>query len=1241
MEDAGTNDIVTRETYPFSDNSKADRDVDKIKVKQSKQKNILNSYRSITYHFTLAGLLADYLSDPTLYRQSELNLIILKSGGKGNSKLTISENTVLDNTVTALSSKTAADVRNKIAAQDPRILNRSTKEDDTAMEKKTDYGFEQVMESVKGFNANSPGRFDLFIENIEIDTLMAFSPEAGSTLPTQIKFDVIEPYSVNGFIEALHFAAVAAGYPSYLQASFLLKMEFWGYPDNGDFSEPEKIPKSERYFPFGLTAVDVDITERGTRYKVSGVPFNERAFGEPNVIKQPIKMEGSTVGEILHNLILKINEQTETSDKDGKLESLGKNHNVYAIKFPKWSNSTGWNTKEEKLKAYELNALAAGGKAAADAFKSQVGRLPPMTEAARSFPGENDIAKAKLVELLKDNALYSMADPGEEGAKPTAYKTNGTAQPTTAQQSKEPEAIKYTPGLTVVQFAEKMNIHEAISSVIRDSEYSRNIIKNVKTNIDKYGMVEYFMVRMEVENLKIFDKTSKRPFQKFTYVVTPYKLHYTCIPTYGQEDIDDAVLTKLSLREYNYIYTGKNVDVLNFKLNFNTLFFEAVPAAMGNNDTPSTKTGAGPTNDNNIKQSDKPTQNGTNQQIPPPPTKVAPADTQSTGGNAGQPLNDPYSIIAKNMHDAVISAKASMITGEIEILGDPFYLVTGGQGNYNPIPDNRGITTDGEADYISGQVLITINFQNPIDIDPDTGIMKFDPKRVPFSGIYQITKCSSTFKDGVFKQRLEILRMPGQILDQNIPVSDPADRIITFPDRTSQVIPDTTRSSNPSQRLNLATAAEQLDRGLPSPGLPGELSNFTAATGGLGGSTNGLLMQTPGATLQLGALAAGSSVVGSTLPSNFSSNIRLNSSGLATINQTGLSSAALIAAATNVLTGNNPVPKAVAGVVTNITNLSLTNALKKSNIGSGIGEGATFKLPGVVVDPTALDIQFGSTINPTSLESGSVSSIVGATKELGVSAIGIINSLGTKISPFAKDIGNKILSMRGTSADPAAIGARVGLDTSQLSGLGNKYQSKILNQISNFGKNIPEGVNLSQAANSGVVLDYISSSKIKNIPPTIPYSVAPAPEVDINYVKAVVAKGGVTALANLYGVNNVKGISENSLPARVVASVLANIPTSQINPFSNVPDKFNAVDTTVIKDKFSSANSQLFGLTGSIPIVDKNLSGSVSSKYGSSASVSPLDKLVSNLSDPNAPPYTGNDPVVRERLGLPAIPLKS
>ena len=1143
-------DKITRETYPFNDAAKADRDLTKKQVVQKPEANILNSYRSVTYSFTLAGLKKDYLKDPKKYRESELDLVILKSGGKGDSKMT------LDSSVTF-----SQQARSDFAAQDPRRVDLTPEQKNVPLR---DYGSELI----NGFNNRSPGRFDMFIENVEIDTLMAFTEGSGSTLPTQVKFEVIEPYSVNGFIEAMHVAAIAAGYPSYLQASFVLKLEFWGYPDAGDFSEPVKIPKSERYFPIGLTGIEVDITERGTRYRCTAVPFNERAFGEPNVIKKPIQMSGPTVGAILFSLIKNINEQVSKSDKDGKSESLGNKHDTYSIKFPLWSDTEGWTD------------------------------------------GFNEIAFSRLSEILKDNALYKMVDPATAG-KPDAYKKQGSNQPPPAQQSKEPEAIKYTPGETVIQFAENMNIHEAITSVIRDSEYTRNILKDVKKNIDQFGMIDYFMVKVEVTNLDVINETTKKPFQNFEYVVTtPYKVHYTRIPTYGQSQIDDKNLKLLSLRQYNYIYTGKNIDIVNFKLNFNTLFFEAVPAAMGNNDTPSAKTGAAPDNGIVVRQNATPTETVQKQQVPTPPTKVESSPVQATGGNAGQPLNDPYAILAKKMHSAIIDSKASMITGEIEILGDPFYLATGGVGNYVSTPDSRGKTKDGEADHIFSEVLITINFRNPVDINPDTGMMIFDPELIPFSGVYKVNKASSTFKDGTFKQRLEILRIPGQILDQDIRPSDPSDANFTRPSPVNQVVPDATRAENPSQRLDSSTALEQLDRGLPSPGLPGELSNFTAATGGLGGSTAGMLMQTPGRVLKSGALAAGSSIIGQTLPVDISSNIRLNSSGLGAINQTGLGSAALIALASNVITGNIPAPRAVGTVATAIGGLAISSVLNKSNKGSGIGEGATVKLPGVASDPTALDIKFGSTIDPTRLADGSVNSILGGTKELGVAAVGIVTSLGTNISPFAKDIGSKIAAFGGTNADPRAIGAQVGLDVSQLSGLSGQYQSKALNQIASFGNNTPQGVNLAQAADAGVVLDYISPSKIQNIPPTTPYSTAPAPGVDIAYVREVAAKGGATAVANLYGVSNIKGISGNLLPAGVVASALANIPTAQVNPFSNITGQFNAVDVNSIKDKAATAQSQLSGLTGSVPILDKNLVGSVSAKFGSSESASPLNKLI-------------------------------
>jgi hypothetical protein len=256
------------------------------------------------------------------------------------------------------------------------------------------------------------------------------------------------------------------------------------------------------------------------------VPYEERAFGEPNLLKKSIKMHGTTVNEILSNLITAVNKQVSKSDADGKESTSNSQHNTYAIKFKKWSDTDGWQDDT-------------AGK----------------------------IGNSKLVEILKDNTLYKMADPGDN-EKPNAYKANNATQPTPSQQAKAPETVKYSPGKSVVQFAENTNIHDIISSVIRDSEYSRNILKNVKGSIDQYGMIEYFMVKIEVTNRDVIDEVSKKPFQEITYVVTTYKVHYKKLPNYGSDLVKEEELKKLSAREYTFIYTGQNLDVINFKLNY-------------------------------------------------------------------------------------------------------------------------------------------------------------------------------------------------------------------------------------------------------------------------------------------------------------------------------------------------------------------------------------------------------------------------------------------------------------------------------------------------------------------------------------------------------------------------------------------------------------------------------------------------------------------------------------------------
>jgi hypothetical protein len=1169
-----------------ADDKEKQRFVDQSKqqVKQSGESNILNGYRSVTYNFTLAALTNAEVNKPDTYRNSELQHTILKSGGKGTDGMAVGSKINV--------SGFANQARQDFASRDPRRLDLT---DDQKSAPPRNFGNELINK----FNSDSPGRFDMFIENIEIETLMAPSQNSNASLATKIQFEVIEPYSVNGFIEALHVAAVSAGYPNYLSACFLLKMEFRGYPDGLGITNPENVPNSTRYFPIGLTGIEVEITERGTKYKVNAVPYNERAFGQPSVVKKPIKMAGTTVKEILENFFTNLNEQVKKMDKDGNAESSSNVYDEYKVKFVDWSPTEGFIA-------------------------------PP--------DNSNKISKSKLTELYRDNNLYKLADPATV-EKMTGYKPDGKKQPTASEQAKAPEKIKLEPNKTIIQFAEGMNVNDVITSVIRDSEYVRNILKDVKGHIDEFGMLDYFLVRLEVENQEKINEVSKKPYQRFIFVVSPYRIHYTRIPSFGSQQVEESKLKKLSLREYNYIYTGKNIDVINFKLNFNTLFFEAVPASMGNKDIPSSRTGSGPTNDSNVKARGADVDRQQANQVPLSPVQVNPSPIQYSGANASQPLDDPYSVLARNMHESIINSKAAMLTGELEILGDPFYIATNGAGNYNGKPDGQGKIANGEANHLYGELLVTINFRNPIDIMPleNGGTMYFDANRVPFSGVYRILKANSTFKEGIFKQRLDILRVPGQILDQDIAPTDPSRVFVNTPSPDDSVQPDSTRAS-PERRASDVNQLERVYPNAPTSGKPVDYTNVTS--GGLAGNDPSLQDRVYGLVGRNSALFTGSSPIGQSLPTDVASNIRLSASGLAGLSQQNLGTAALAAIAANVITGNVPLKRAVGVVAGAAVGTALGSVLKRSNQGSGIGIGATVPINGNVVlpaDATALDVKFGNTINPSSLPVGSINEFTSSVKGLGTSAINAVQNTAKDVGQFVNGIGDKITSMTSSPLDPQGVAAKLGLNTAAISGLSSN-PSKIFGQVNNIVSSVPQNVDLQQAVDSGLRLESIPPNKMKNIPATQPYSTAPDPIVETAYVNEVVKKGGIRGLENLYGVNSISKLSSNIVPDEVINSAAASIPAVSFNAFASANSFKNPIDSSVLADKFGTVKSQLSSLTGLPNIKDQSILGSVSSRFGSaSVGSSPLDKLVNKLNDPNAPPYTGSDPIIRNRLGLPPL----
>jgi hypothetical protein len=1206
-------------------------DITKREVLSSGQSNVLNGYRSSTYKWTLAALKKGYDKNPELYRSSSLELVILESGGKGTRGIVSPDD---------LSSKIAeANKKYQRVATDQAATVDSVK----AAEREKSSTIERLNSTdglVASFNAESPGRFDMFIDRVEIYSLFGFG-ESGQTVtqPNSFKFEVIEPYSVNGFMEALQVAGVAAGNASYLQSNYVLKLEFLGYPDN-DLSElrsAEVIPNSTRYFPFRFLNVEMEITESGAKYRCSGGPISEKAFGNPDVLKKPISASGNKVGEVLRDLMNNLNSQVKANSQNSKTPAtLNSNQDEYEIKFPAWDSKNGWD-----------------------------------------FEGENNIAKADITKILKDPAIYKFPDPAKEENKgknnynprrsnsPKANSSAGGGRGSGVDPRRtdapDPNSVMLHPGAggskPQIQFAEKARLSHIIAAVIRDSEYLKNILKDIDQNVDQFGYIDYFLIRTETVQKEDYDPVAKRNYEKYTFVVSPYKIHFTKIPGYQSHKVPESKMKVLSLREYNYLYTGKNLDVLGFKLNFNNLFFEANPVNNGNTDQPNSKQGIAREGSSVVRNTGA---GGSKEEIstrgvPTPQSATSPdsLNVVADGVTGNQRQDDPYSILAKNMHNAITNSKASMLSGDLEILGDPFFLVTGGIGNYNPKPSLSGpqSTLDGEANQIYGDVLVTINFRNPVDINSldKGGLHFFDKKRVPFSGVYSVQNVTSTFQDGLFKQKLNVLRAPGQVLDE---FTNPTNKTETLgsqfklvPKAIDSPMTPTTVGIPAGERPDTLNLLSQQQRGLPSPGLPGMLSNFTAAVGGLGGNASSLLSQVSGAvTNGIGKLTAAASVFGGSIPGGadqLASGIRLNAAGVTNLAQSVLGSAALVSQVSNSLQNSFPVTNVAVNLASNIVSKANSVINSVSAPGSGIGVGASVFIEKSAVSaatalagastlsvPDSASLQLaGTTSLPTDIRS-----ISGIGSSLSGDALARVAALGSSSKDIVNGIGDKIKSLsNGVSTDPTAIAGKFGINAQQLSGLSGNLQSKILSQVADISKSIPADTDLSKAMSQGLVVDFIPATKFGNIPASMPYSVASAAEVNQADLQSIAAKGGPAALARAFGVSDITKISSDLLPADLKTNILSSVNTNLNNPLASLKTQFSSVDSKSLGDKLLSAKSQLSTIAGTVgQSVESKLSSvnsivgstvnsggklalSVTSQFGSIASSnSPLEKLINN-----------------------------
>lgn len=606
-----------------------------------------------------------------------------------------------------------------------------------------------------GFEEN--GNLEYFIDDFVMESILSPNQQTGISLGTRLSFKVYEPYSLGLFLQSLEIAAVKAGYQNYLKAPFLLEINFLGWDENGN-SRP--VQYSSRKIPFKLLNVEFNVDSGGSVYDVEGIPWNEQTLTDTvQTTKDPVEIRGATVAEALsfgdQSLTAVINQkQREQAEKD-ELPL----HDLYVVRFPKSrvkgrTNAFASDTPGSATISKE-NSVPSSVVSTAQ-FKSRIGNF--FSES--SGEANNNIYQTLVGETTTDiNRIGSstMVENYNQGSNHPFPRGLYTYDKEAQVYRRDGIELSLSDNERTFKFPQGMTIQKIIEEMVLISNYGENATKA----LDKEGMATWFKVETEcyiLESSEVEESLGRKPYV-YVFNVVPYKVHGGIVsaPNKGVPGAEERA--KQVSKRYNYIYSGQNKDVLSFDIQFRTAFYESVRADRGNERDSKSR-----------NQEDEKTEKGVDSSpgdVMPDYTVENVSETGTYTGGGSE--TDAKKNLAKQFHNTLLNSNADLITANVEIWGDPYYLPDSGMGNFSS--RNSGLkatlTEDGSIDYQRNEIDVLVNFRTPVDYKPN-GEMSFQSDTTTingFSGFYKVTSVESKISGNKFTQTLEMIRRRNQTLD--------------------------------------------------------------------------------------------------------------------------------------------------------------------------------------------------------------------------------------------------------------------------------------------------------------------------------------------------------------------------------------------------------------------------------------------------------------------------------------------
>ena len=613
--------------------------------------------------------------------------------------------------------------------------------------KKSVKGLPLIMQSGGINNTDPSGNFgavrsaafnlDFYIDDIEFKGLISGTGNGSAHNTFEMSFKVTEPNGLS-FLDRLHkmvkdynlVKGVSKDRINYASQNYLMVVRFYGYDQEGnavsakdlgsnvDISDMSAV--AEKFIPFQFTEIKFAIRNELVEYQCRAVcPQTHIPKNVANAdIPFNVELEGQSLRELCGS----------TTNALDVLRSAG-----YGGLNREVVEDSGGDTTQNLATEEAKDRIVTRGLV--DALNQEQERLVE----------RKTVEQANIYEIKFEETEDGYSIGNEKVAQMGGF----TALADTPMQNnyhRERAVDKYLSSKKFVNNDKKIfsvpagtKITEFIDLVVRTSTYITNqqtIIVDDQGNVSKRtpnSVFQWFKIRTQIKPLKYDNKRHDYAY-KITYVVTRYFVNDI------QAENFSASTYRGVHKEYDYWFTGKNTEVLNFEQEYNYLYFQT----MGAQEPVVAR-------QNNARELTK--------------RYYLPGNAEGSIGSKGG-SNESADNAA-----SILYSPSDQANARVQIVGDPDWIAQS-EIFYGPEVALKEIglgpfMQDGSVNYDASEVLFSINYNTNQDYNLLNGIAEVGkdnygrqvasgiPGESRMSLIYRANIITSNLSKGKFTQQLE------------------------------------------------------------------------------------------------------------------------------------------------------------------------------------------------------------------------------------------------------------------------------------------------------------------------------------------------------------------------------------------------------------------------------------------------------------------------------------------------------